>query len=203
MSNVKVKYGDNAAGVASQLLAAARSLDLETSVVQTTSDGVFLVPEEVADAAGLSYELADETGEQDVQDELLADDESVEVPAGTLEERVDWVADGEDESERTKRANAVWAHEVDTDPDGDRSDLKDQLHVAVYGAPLVEDAPDDDQDDAPDDAPDDEAKSEVVEEPELPIGKALEQALKDAGLSTSGNKAAKQARLAEHQKTKE
>lgn len=61
MSNeVAVKYGDDAASVAQSLLAAARSLDVDTSVVKTTSRGVFVVPEEVADKAGLSYEVLDE-----------------------------------------------------------------------------------------------------------------------------------------------
>jgi hypothetical protein len=46
--------------------------------------------------------------------------------------------------------------------------------------------------------PDSEGKLDSEEEPELPIGKALEDALESAGLSKSGNKAEKQARLAEH-----
>jgi hypothetical protein len=191
MSNVKVKYGDNAAGVASQLLAAARSLDLETSVVQTTSDGVFLVPEEVADEAGLSYEHEDtEPVEEKVGEDTPIDPDDnapadLEVPAGTLEERVAWVAEGEDESERTKRANAVHLHEVETGglTDDEVEELNANLTAAVHGS-----TPEDDGSDS---------------DPEPLIGKALNEALEKAGLSKSGKVADKQARLAEHQNSKE
>jgi hypothetical protein len=53
MADVEVPYGESASDTATLLLAAAENLELAPGVVQTTSDGVFLVPEEVAKKAGL------------------------------------------------------------------------------------------------------------------------------------------------------
>lgn len=47
------------------LLAAAEELDLDPSVVQTTTDNVFLVPAEVAEKAGLDPVDEDADGEAD------------------------------------------------------------------------------------------------------------------------------------------
>lgn len=46
---VEVEYGESAADTAVLLLAAAEELGLEPYVVRTTSDRVFLVPQEVKD----------------------------------------------------------------------------------------------------------------------------------------------------------
>lgn len=60
MSDVQVKYGDNANAFAGKLLSAARELELDVSVVKFSPDGHFTVPEEVADQAKVSYEGLDE-----------------------------------------------------------------------------------------------------------------------------------------------
>jgi nicotinamidase-related amidase len=54
-----VKYGANAADYAGRLLAAARALELPTNVVVFSPDGHYTVPEEVADKAGVSYDVLD------------------------------------------------------------------------------------------------------------------------------------------------
>jgi len=73
---VKVPYGKNAAKTAQKLLDAAEaSDDFDKFAVETTSEDHFLVPEEVAEAAGLKYE-ADATDEPSTEDEPL-------VPAGS------------------------------------------------------------------------------------------------------------------------
>lgn len=186
MSNeVEVKYGDDAAGTASRLLSAARALDLETSVVRTTSDNVFLVPEEVADEAGFSYDIVeldeapeDDEGSNDTDDQ----DDATEVPAGTLEERVTWVTEGEDESERTKRANAVHLHETEVGDldEAELEQLNSDLTVAVHGQ-----------------APAEEFDASGYK------GKGLDEALTKRGLSTEGKADEKRARLAEFENTKE
>lgn len=51
--NVDIPFGENNEQIAVLLLAAAAKLDLDQSVVLTTSDG-FSVPEEVANEAGVS-----------------------------------------------------------------------------------------------------------------------------------------------------
>lgn len=53
MSNetVEVPFGDVASETATLLLAAAEELDLPADVVQTNSDGAFVVPAEVAEKA--------------------------------------------------------------------------------------------------------------------------------------------------------
>lgn len=48
-----VPYGDNPSDTATLLLAAADDLGLQPDVVETTSDRVFRVPEEVATKAGV------------------------------------------------------------------------------------------------------------------------------------------------------
>lgn len=54
MSDVKVPYGDKPSDTATLLLAAAEEKGLEASVVRTDSFGrAFIVPDEVADAAGV------------------------------------------------------------------------------------------------------------------------------------------------------
>lgn len=51
---VTVPFAGKASDRAVLLLAAAQELDLDASVVQT-SDGAFVVPQEVADQAGVEY----------------------------------------------------------------------------------------------------------------------------------------------------
>lgn len=63
MSQVKVQYGDKPAETAQKLLDAAEALDQDASVVETTSDGVFLVPEDVADEAGVDFDKGDDNGD--------------------------------------------------------------------------------------------------------------------------------------------
>lgn len=55
------------------------------------------------------------------------------VPAGDLTERVQWVSEGETEEDRAARADAVFAHEEDTDPDADLMALSEALRLAVHG----------------------------------------------------------------------
>jgi hypothetical protein len=57
--DVTVKYGANAADQAGRLLSAARKLDLPTNVVVFSPDGHYTVPEEVAEEAGVSYDVVD------------------------------------------------------------------------------------------------------------------------------------------------
>lgn len=63
---VKVNYSAKPAAVARKLLDAAEALELEPGVVATSSEG-FLVPEEVAEEAGLAYEgdAADQDEDED------------------------------------------------------------------------------------------------------------------------------------------
>lgn len=49
---VEVPFGEDPAETATMLLAAAEDLELDAGVVKTTSEGTFLVPEEVAEKAG-------------------------------------------------------------------------------------------------------------------------------------------------------
>jgi hypothetical protein len=52
MTEIEVPYGDKPSDTATLLLAAAEELNLPAHVVRTTSDQVFMVPEEVAEKAG-------------------------------------------------------------------------------------------------------------------------------------------------------
>jgi len=66
MSNdAYVKYGDDAEKTAVLLLEAAEKAGADASVVRTTSDGEFIVPEEIADAAGVEYEVDDSDDDGD------------------------------------------------------------------------------------------------------------------------------------------
>ena len=57
MSNkVRVPYGESASDTATLLLAAAEEKDQDASVVTVSSLGGFVVPEDIAKAAGLDYE---------------------------------------------------------------------------------------------------------------------------------------------------
>jgi hypothetical protein len=53
---VRVPFGDSAADTATLLLEAVEKKDQDPSVVTTSSYGGFLVPEEIAKAAGVDYE---------------------------------------------------------------------------------------------------------------------------------------------------
>lgn len=49
--SVEVPFGDNPSETATLLLAAAEELGIDQSVVQTNSEGAFVVPEKVRDKA--------------------------------------------------------------------------------------------------------------------------------------------------------
>lgn len=55
------------------------------------------------------------------------------VPAGTLEERLTWVSEGDTSEEKTRRADVIWQHETEADPEADKAALSEQLRNAVYG----------------------------------------------------------------------
>lgn len=85
VDKVKVAYSDVPADVASRLLAAAEKLEVEPGVVETTSDGVFLVPEDVAKEADLDYE-SDAADDAD-SDEVPAEQLKGKALAAALKER--------------------------------------------------------------------------------------------------------------------
>lgn len=58
MDEVSVEFGDVPSETATLLLAAAEELGLDASVVRVSSDGGFLVPEEVAKKAKIDDEPA-------------------------------------------------------------------------------------------------------------------------------------------------
>lgn len=73
------------------------------------------------------------------------DDETEEVTviAGTTEERLAWVAAGEDEPTRADRASAVYTHALESGtPQEELETLGAQLRAAVYGLEAVDGAPD-------------------------------------------------------------
>lgn len=146
--NVQVNYGDQPAKLAKKLLKAAEREGLEVAVVTFSPDGYFVVPETVADAAGLSYELLEDEEHLEDPEELESEQASEEPTA---------------ESDGT---------EANPEPDGEP--------------------------DAPQGAPDADGEPETEPEPEPLRGQALDEALREANLSTSGRVADKQARLAEH-----
>lgn len=98
MTDVNVKYGDNAAGLAGKLLSAARKLDLDVGVVQFSPDGHFQVPEEVADKAKVSYDALDEPDEPAPATPEPAEepDESDEEPEGGPEGQQEPAGDPKD-----------------------------------------------------------------------------------------------------------
>ena len=61
-AEVEVPFGDSASDTATLLLAAVEELDREPSEVRTTS-GAFLVPQDIADQAGVEYQN-DETEQE-------------------------------------------------------------------------------------------------------------------------------------------
>lgn len=143
-------------------------------------------------------------GKSKVEDEALTEQqnaapaEPITVPAGTLEERVAWVAEGETSEERGVRAQAVWDHELDSDPDGNHDELSGQLTAAVHGAnapvegdgaapveppkegdePPAGDPADDDQDPEAGAPAEDEADEEVADSPSATADLGLHSALK-------------------------
>lgn len=65
--------------------------------------------------------------------ESAAEEPGLEVPAGSLEDRLTWVGESTDPDERRARADAVWAHEVDTsDGTTDLDELGRLLTYHVY-----------------------------------------------------------------------
>lgn len=204
-NTVEVPYTDSAASIAGRLLAAASTLGLPAAVVRTTSDNLFLVPESVADEAGLSYDIqgSDDVAVDEIEDQadvadVTADGEELEVPAGELEDRVQWISEGEDESERTKRANAVWTHEVDAGmTEAEAEGAKALIHAAVYGTEFEDpEAKADEDPETKKDEPQGFDASGLK-------GKSLEAALKERKLSTDGSADEKRARVAEFENTKE
>lgn len=62
------------------------------------------------------------------------DEAGVEVPDGDLDYRLAWVKDAEDDTERSERADAVWAAESAANTDEDHlSDVAQKLRDAVNG----------------------------------------------------------------------
>ncbi len=85
MSEVEISFGDNASDTAILLLAAAAELGRDASEVRTTK-GAFVVPEEIADAAG--YGAAPEEDdkivdkdEAEIDEEVLVEPEPAKKPA--------------------------------------------------------------------------------------------------------------------------
>lgn len=76
MNEVKVPFGTDASETATLLLAAAEKEAGDQSVVRTTSYNHFLVPEEIAKAAEVDYEV-----EGDDKTEAEAETEVKEAPA--------------------------------------------------------------------------------------------------------------------------
>lgn len=62
----------------------------------------------------------------------------VVAPEGDLDARLAWVSEAEDVAEATARADAIWQHENDTNPDVDRETLSAQLRAAVHGSATIE-----------------------------------------------------------------
>jgi hypothetical protein len=82
----------------------------------------------------------------------------IEVPAGTLEERIQWVASSDDEDERRERADAIWENEQDTNPGAPEEDvakLSAALRDAVYGAVSTEHDDQHHEEPAPESIPED------------------------------------------------
>jgi len=75
--SVKVKYGDDPSGFAQRLLAAADEIEADRTQVVFSPDGHFTVSEDVAEAAGVSYDHED-APESAPEDEV--DPESTEEP---------------------------------------------------------------------------------------------------------------------------
>lgn len=69
MPEVEVPFGDDASETATLLLAAAEDLELDPHVVKTTGDQRFVVPQEVADKAGVKYDEEDSGQEQAADEE--------------------------------------------------------------------------------------------------------------------------------------
>lgn len=78
--NVRVPRGDSISDTATLLLAAAEEKDLPASVVTVSSLGGFLVPEEIAKAAGLDYEDPDLADGSKYSQEQVDDAGEVEQP---------------------------------------------------------------------------------------------------------------------------
>lgn len=88
--------------------------------------------------SGLGHELlnpdaaaATEAPTPESDPDPYASSVGVEVPAGDLASRLVWVSDSEDHDERGQRADAIWAYENTTDPEGDHSELAAALKHAV------------------------------------------------------------------------
>lgn len=75
MGDVRVPYGEDAEEIAIRLLAAAEDLGLERQVVRTQSYNVFLVPEEVAEAADVQYLPAYEPASDEDNARVNAEDD--------------------------------------------------------------------------------------------------------------------------------
>src|SRR6478736_2636999 len=74
-----VEVADLTSDNATLLLAAAEELDLDPSVVATTSHGHFLVPEDVAKKAGLDYETTEDREQREFDETLARDNALAEV----------------------------------------------------------------------------------------------------------------------------
>lgn len=79
---VRVPYGDKAGETATLLLAAAEDLDLDPAAAVRTSDGAFVVDEEVAKKAGVKTE-EEESGPKAI-DDMTKDELQAEIDARNL-----------------------------------------------------------------------------------------------------------------------
>ena len=83
MSKVRVPYGDSAKDTATLLLAAVEEdKDLDPSVVEVSSLGGFLVPEEVAKSAGVKYEDPEEADGSRYSEAQVAEAEKTPLVTG-------------------------------------------------------------------------------------------------------------------------
>jgi hypothetical protein len=104
--DVIVKYGASAADYAGRLLAAARELELPTNLVVFSPDGHYTVPEEVADKAGVSYDVVDSDEPTYVEgpeaEDLLADVSGDDATDGDAKDEADKAP-----AESTKKTKVV------------------------------------------------------------------------------------------------
>jgi hypothetical protein len=91
---------------ATLLLAAAEELDLDQSVVATTSFGHFLVPEEVAKKAGVDYRSEADVEKAEAEAEAQRQ-EDLEVLKGDAQREAQADADEADEAKKAPRRRAA------------------------------------------------------------------------------------------------
>lgn len=121
---------------ATLLLAAAEELELGQDVVATTSQGFFLVPERVAEKAGLDYNTTEEREKQEFDAALARDNaqsgalfDTDAAAAAVSEEGVARNEDGSIDPEKSKKDALVAAAEAaGLDSTGTKTALADRLN---------------------------------------------------------------------------